>query len=130
MEIASKMMKFPRFQKEEQILKFSLMITRVELNMKILVLLGVLRNMVNKSKIMIQIKNKLIQIREYLQIWIVKALARLNLKITLEIGRILQQIWMHKFMMMAKVINRVKVNKKQKNIKKEKKDLMEHILKK
>jgi len=66
MEIAFKMMKFPRFQKEEQILKFSLMITRVELNMKILVLLGVLRNMVNKSKIMIQIKNKLIQIREYL----------------------------------------------------------------
>jgi hypothetical protein len=37
---------------------------------------------------------------------------------------------MHKFMMMAKVINRVKVNKKQKNIKKEKKDLMEHIPKK
>jgi hypothetical protein len=66
MEIAFKMTKFPKFQKEEQILKFSLMITRVELNMKILVLLGVLRNMVNKSKIMIQIKNKLIQIREYL----------------------------------------------------------------
>ena len=130
MEIAFKMMKFPRFQKEEQILKFSLMITRVELNMKILVLLAVLRNMVNKSKIMIQIKNKLIQIREYLQTWIVKALARSNLKIILEIGRILQQIWMHKFMMMAKVINRVKVNKKQKNIKKEKKDLTVHIHKK
>jgi hypothetical protein len=58
MEIVFKMMKFPRYQKEEQILKYSSMITRVESNMKILVPLGVLRNMGNKLKIMIQIKNK------------------------------------------------------------------------
>lgn len=34
MEIVFKMMKFPRYQKEEQILKYSSMITRVESNMK------------------------------------------------------------------------------------------------
>ena len=89
-----------------------------------------LRNMGNKLKIMIQIKNKLIQIREYLLTWIVKVLARLNSKITLGIDQILLQIWMHKFMMMEKVINRVKENQKRKNIKKEKKDLMVHIHKK
>jgi hypothetical protein len=37
---------------------------------------------------------------------------------------------MHKFMMMVKVINLAKENQKQKNIKKEKKDLTVHIHKK
>lgn len=58
MEIVFKMMKFLRYQKEEQTLKYSSMITKVELNTKTLVLQGVLKNMGNKIKISIQIKNK------------------------------------------------------------------------
>jgi hypothetical protein len=50
----------------------------------------------------------------------------------MQIDQILLQIWMHRFMMMAKVTNQDKVSniQKLKNIKKEKRDKMELILRK
>lgn len=65
-------------------------------------------------------------------IWTAKALARSSSIIIMQIDQILLQIWMHRFMMMAKVTNQDKASniQKLKNIKKEKRDKMELILRK